>query len=81
MLITRCIALILLIIFSVSSLQAETTDEEGAGLNEATLKGLEWRSIGPAMRPGRVADIAVRPADKNTWYVGVGSGGVWKTNN
>jgi len=33
------------------------------------------------MRPGRVADIAVHSADKNTWYVGVGSGGVWKTNN
>ena len=30
---------------------------------------------------GRIADIDVHPHDDNTWYVGVGSGGVWKTLN
>ncbi|MEZ4586661.1 MAG: hypothetical protein R2909_09705 [Gemmatimonadales bacterium] len=30
---------------------------------------------------GRISDIAVHPADKSTWYVSAGSGGVWKTSN
>jgi photosystem II stability/assembly factor-like uncharacterized protein len=30
---------------------------------------------------GRIADIAIHPTDRSTWYVGVGSGGVWKTDN
>ncbi len=50
-------------------------------LNEEALKGLAWRSIGPALMSGRVQDIAIDPADPNLWYVAVGSGGVWKTTN
>ncbi|NND44210.1 MAG: glycosyl hydrolase [Xanthomonadales bacterium] len=56
-------------------------DTPQPGLNEATLKGLEWRSIGPALMAGRVADIEIDPHDKSTWYVAVGSGGVFKTVN
>ena len=51
------------------------------GFNEATFKGLEFRSIGPAFMSGRIADIAIHPDNQSTWYVGVGSGGVWKTVN
>jgi len=58
---------------------AEETPEPG--LNEATFKGLEWRGIGPALMSGRIADIAVDPEDRSTWYIAVGSGGVWKTVN
>ena len=45
------------------------------------VSGLELRGIGPAVMGGRIADIAVNPKDTNTWYVAVGSGGVWKTTN
>ena len=30
---------------------------------------------------GRIADIAIHPTDENVWYIAVGSGGVWKTEN
>jgi photosystem II stability/assembly factor-like uncharacterized protein len=43
--------------------------------------GLTMRSIGPALMGGRIADVAVHPTDRSTWYIGVGSGGVWKTTN
>ena len=43
--------------------------------------GLALRGIGPALMGGRIADIAVHPADPATWYLAVGSGGVWKTTN
>jgi len=45
------------------------------------LKGLEFRSIGPAAMGGRVADFAVDESDPSTFYVGVATGGVWKTTN
>ncbi|MEZ4810918.1 MAG: glycosyl hydrolase [Allomuricauda sp.] len=44
-------------------------------------KGLEFRNLGPAFTSGRIADIAINPKDENEWYVAVGSGGVWKTDN
>ncbi len=43
--------------------------------------GLEFRSIGPALMSGRIADIAIHPEDESIWYIAVGSGGVWKTEN
>ncbi len=45
------------------------------------VSGLRLRSIGPALMGGRIADIAIDPRDRSTWYLGVGSGGVWKTGN
>jgi len=62
---------------------AQTADDEKAepGFNEDTFKGLELRTIGPALMSGRIADIAISPTDQSVWYVGVGSGGVWKTVN
>lgn len=46
-----------------------------------TFEGLEFRSVGPATTSGRIADIAIHPENENIWYVAVGSGGVWKTEN
>ncbi|HWN41857.1 MAG TPA: hypothetical protein VNW71_06520, partial [Thermoanaerobaculia bacterium] len=40
---------------------------------------LPFRSIGPGVMSGRLADIAVHPTAPGVWYVAAGSGGVWKT--
>ncbi len=42
---------------------------------------LKLRNIGPALMGGRIADIAVSHDDQSTWYIAVGSGGLWKTTN
>lgn len=63
--------------FSHSSL-AQTNQNEIAA---KVAKGLTLRGIGPAVMGGRIADIAVHPSQSSTWYVAVGSGGVWKTIN
>lgn len=63
---------------------AQSTDEvddETGPMNAATFKGLELRSVGPALMAGRIADIEIVPGKPESWYVGVGSGGVWKTQN
>jgi photosystem II stability/assembly factor-like uncharacterized protein len=45
------------------------------------LKGLELREIGPAVMGGRIDDFAVVESNPNIVFVGVASGGVWKTTN
>ncbi len=72
-------AIVLALQLSLAFAADEETPEPG--FNESTFKGLEFRSIGPAFMSGRIADIAIDPANQSTWYVGVGSGGVWKTRN
>jgi len=44
-------------------------------------KGLPWRSVGPANMGGRVADIALAPGNAKTIYLGLGTGGLFKTTN
>ena len=56
-------------------------DEKKGGMTADTFAGLKFRLIGPAVASGRVMSIAVNPKNKNEYYVGVGSGGVWKTVN
>lgn len=56
----------------------ENTD---TGMTAKSFAGLTFRGIGPALMSGRIADIAIHPSDASTWYVAVGSGGVWKTTN
>ena len=48
---------------------------------DTIFNGLKFRSLGPAFTSGRIADIAIHPDNENIWYVAVGSGGVWKTEN
>ena len=49
--------------------------------DDENFNGLEFRGIGPALMSGRISDIAIHPEDENTWYLAVGSGNVWKTEN
>lgn len=61
---------------------AQAEPEEDAGpLSSQTFDAFKLRNIGPAFMSGRIADIAIVPDDPATWYVAVGSGGVWKTEN
>ncbi len=71
---------ILTLLFT-SPLFAADDESSEPGFNEATFKGLELRSIGPAFMSGRISDIVIDPTDQSTWYVAVGSGGIWKTSN
>jgi len=44
-------------------------------------KSLDFREIGPAVMGGRIDDFAVVESNPNIVFVGVASGGVWKTVN
>jgi photosystem II stability/assembly factor-like uncharacterized protein len=86
---TRSLLTLLLIsiplIFSTIQINAQKTKEKEAekqeGVDSKLLSGLKWRSIGPALTSGRVADFAVNPENHSEWYVAIASGNVWKTEN
>lgn len=59
----------------------KSKEESDYWLKSSQLSGLAFRSIGPALTSGRIADIAVNPKNFNEYYVAVASGGVWKTTN
>ena len=72
---------LLLSIFVAGGTLTATAQDNGSAVSQANYSGLEFRNIGPALFSGRIADIAIHPNDDKTWYVAVGSGGVWKTTN
>ncbi len=66
----------------VAALPLHSQDNgDSSSLTAETLGGLKLRALGPALMGGRIADIAISPEDPSTWYLAVGSGNVWKTEN
>ncbi|MFQ5334540.1 MAG: glycosyl hydrolase [Flavobacteriales bacterium] len=61
--------------------QKKKEKSEEKVLKSSTFSGLKFRSIGPALTSGRIADIAVNPENHSEYYVATASGGVWKTVN
>jgi photosystem II stability/assembly factor-like uncharacterized protein len=70
--------LMLLLLTSTTSF---SQTEKNSAKKESIYDGLKLRSIGPAFMSGRIAAIAIHPENENIWYIGVASGGVWKTVN
>lgn len=78
-------AAILLVIFFVFGLNSAIAkkDEKTKSdtLESSVFSGLKWRSIGPALVSGRIADFAVNPDNPAEYYVAAASGHIWKTIN
>lgn len=55
--------------------------DSAAQVTADVVEGLEWRQIGPAVMGGRISDLAVVESNPAVFYVGVASGGLWKTTN
>ena len=69
------------LILFMASMHGQSSNVDKGPWKQENFAGLSFRSIGPAFMSGRIADIAIHPHNENTWYVAVGSGGVWKTVN
>src|SRR5207244_2308214 len=65
----------------LSSSVTPTPSPSAPQLTDVLFKNLKARSIGPAVMGGRVSDIAVDPHNPFVFYVGLGHGGVFKTND
>src|SRR5712691_2008043 len=65
-------------------LPASVTPAQTSGapqLTDVLFKNVKARSIGPAIMGGRVSDIAIDPRNPFVFYIGLGHGGVFKTND
>lgn len=71
---------VLLVTLASLPLQAAKKDQTDL-MTDELLSGMTLRNIGPAYMSGRIADIEIDRKDPSIWYVAVGSGGVWKTEN
>ncbi len=79
-----CMALVVTAVTLIGSVRAtevraQATDTDR--MTATTFSGLGLRELGPSLMSGRIADIAIHPHDRATWYVAAGSGGVWKTED
>ena len=66
--------------FLFAPLVAATLSAQSAQVAQQFEK-LHFRSIGPAIMSGRIADFAVYEKNTSIWYVGTAHGGVWKTTS
>src|SRR5437764_8165789 len=68
-------------IVPVLSLNSLTARAQSGDIADMALKGLAWRSIGPALMGGRIDDIAVPEGQPDTIYVATATGGLFKSVN
>ena len=61
--------------------QRKRNQKDNSKNQNVSLNAFKLRNVGPAFLSGRIADIAIHPNNENVWYVAVGSGGVWMTEN
>lgn len=74
-------SLFLLTLLALIPVSQEEQDDDTPKLDEGILSAFEFRSVGPALMSGRIADLAIDPINPNVWYVAAGSGNLWKTTN
>ncbi len=76
------VVFIVLISLAANAQKKNETKPKGPdSLKNISLAGLSFRSVGPAITSGRIADIAVNPNNHSEYYVAAAAGGVWKTKN
>ena len=80
-------SIFLMFIFIIASQNIEASKKKDKNkqandtIKSSVVSGLKFRSIGPALASGRIADFAVNPDNPSEYYVAVASGNVWKTTN
>ena len=73
---------LVLVLFAAFWVGAQAQKEKAKSpYADLDISAMKLRNVGPAFTSGRIADFAIHPQDDNVWYVAVGSGGVWKTEN
>ncbi|HZO87707.1 MAG TPA: hypothetical protein VFB38_05150 [Chthonomonadaceae bacterium] len=75
------LALLTLLLAAILIASPAFGGEKTPDLQTEILKLANWRSLGPSVMGGRVADIAVEEKNPYTFYVALATGGLIKTTN
>ena len=65
---------------SASERMKSETQRKKLGEN-SLVREIPFRSIGPWVQSGRIADIDINPKDPSVFYAAYASGGLWKTES
>jgi photosystem II stability/assembly factor-like uncharacterized protein len=79
----RCSLLLILVIYALGlPTHAQTTsqNEQMSSVDPVLFKGLRYRLVGPS-RGGRVTTVTGVPSQPKTFYMGVASGGLFRTTD
>src|SRR6201990_822147 len=79
----RCFMLLSLALLSLvlpTHAQTSAQSEKLANVDPAFFEGLHYRLVGPS-RGGRVTTVTGVPSQPKTFYMGVASGGLFKTTD
>jgi len=77
----KMVLVLVMIVPVLSQAQNKTPNNSDNSFNSAAVSALRFRSIGPAVTSGRIADFAINPHNTSEYYVATAGGGVWKTIN
>ena len=69
------------LIFASALIADDSKNQTVDSLKNISLKGLSFRSIGPAITGGRISAIALNSNNHSEYYVASGHGNLWKTVN
>ncbi len=78
---TIVLVLLLIPLLTFAKDKTKNAEKKDTLLNSSLVSGLKFRSIGPALTSGRIADFAVNPNNHSEFYVASASGGIWKTTD
>lgn len=67
--------------FTPATERLQSHQNKSALVKNSLVGNVPFKSIGPAVFSGRVADVDVSPDDPTHFFVGYASGGLWKTEN
>ena len=77
----RLLTIIMTIAILTSPFLHAAKKDDSSTMTSELFSAMKLRNIGPAYMSGRIADIEVDSKNPSVWYIAVGSGGVWKTEN
>lgn len=72
---------IIVLSITVNAQKSKKTAQAKPATSTNLFSAFKFRNVGPAFMSGRIADIAVNPANPSQYYLAIASGGVWKTDN
>ena len=76
---SRIVIRVAAVILTVAALVAPGAMAQGDGF-ESQIQALQWRNVGP-FNGGRGTTVVGHPTDRNVFWFGHGSGGLWKTED
>jgi photosystem II stability/assembly factor-like uncharacterized protein len=76
----RWLAVSLLVLIPIAYPSAQPTRQSMTSIDPALFKGMKYRLVGPS-RGGRVTTVTGVPSQPRTFYMGVASGGLFRTTD